>query len=534
MVNRHIIEIASLSTAQTVELNNCLLNVSVDFSLKEASQISFSVIDPGFKMGYNNYFVVGRDVLYTSETISPISDKDVANGEFAKLTLVYEIASVSSSHDGGNSVIWQIEARPKGIQQMKRDRHAGSVSGANHQFIVNAALKYGMKAVVQTTTKSKKITITNGLQQADSLWTVMQNLASSAHYELFESDGIIYFGSQKFLLDRWGTNTSGGNPILNKYGKVQIDKTTKKIKRGETKHYIPFHYPTRSDEKYFQIMQIPDVRRSDNDPNEAEGSMLVDRLNGKRLRPGMTIALSGIPMFSGHYLISQVTYDEFSQEAVQVSFKTPDRPYNYLGRQQFIQDLAIGERVNAIFDVEAPGVTKWLNNKIKPPTSKQMKTLVKQLGNTPSARRFPSKAGQNVWPKPTFNETYMLEHGNVDLFKTPIINKKMIIDAGLTGSDKKNAKPIFSLFVTASGGQYVLLNQNICVDGVSTVVSKSDAILQYESDNLHYGLFTSSQYAQIYASQLQMGEPNLLSKRFTKHAMVLSILAGNGSSGCGC
>ena len=90
---------------------------------------------------------------------------------------------------------------------------------------------------------------------------------------------------------------------------------------------------------------MPSVSKSDNDPFEVTGSMVVDRLNGTSLRPGMTIQLSGIPMFgpytnssgqaisndSGLYLITSVDYDHLGTDPVKVGFRSPER------RKQYVQ-----------------------------------------------------------------------------------------------------------------------------------------------------------------------------------------------------
>ena len=80
--------------------------------------------------------------------------------------------------------------------------------------------------------------------------------------------------------------------------------------------------------------------------------MVVDRLNGTSLRPGMTIQLKGIPMFgpyvgdngrivaddSGLYLITNVDYDHLGTDPVKVTFRSPER------KRQYVQQLGSGVR----------------------------------------------------------------------------------------------------------------------------------------------------------------------------------------------
>jgi hypothetical protein len=534
MKNRQIIEIASLTTGQIAQINNCLLNLDVEFTLNEASMIKFSVIDPNFEMGRLNYFALGRDVLYTSETISPISDSEITHGEFARLTLVYEIASVQSTHSGGNSCIWEITAFPKGIQQMKRDRHFSNIQGANHNFITNAALKFGLRAVVEHTIKSRQIQQYNGQQQAESLWDAMSSLASNAQYKLFESDGIIYFGSEKWLLGTWGTNKAGGTVVRDSKGKIVIDKVTKKPKRNPLIRYIPFHYPTPATEKYFYLMALPQITRSSNDPYAGSGSMIIDRKNGVRLRPGMTIRISGIPECSGYFIIEKVAFKEFGSEPVEVSFKTPELIKDPVtGRQQQIKDLEVGNTVDAVIDVIAPGITKKLDEKIGKPTISQFKKMLASSSKTHTGP-WPSTTGQGVMPTPGFEVSHFLEKGNVDLFTVPIVNKKIIKQSTVSNSEKDNSHPLFSLFLIEENSHFVVLNQNICVDGKPQFISQEDAATLYDTTGLHYGKFDTAVYGHLYIEQLKTSYLNLLKKRFKNTTTINAIQDGNAPSDCRC
>ena len=72
-------------------------------------------------------------------------------------------------------------------------------------------------------------------------------------------------------------------------------------------------------------MQIPTVRKSDNDPLEVTGSMNVAREVGMSMRPGMTIKLDGIPTMNGYYLINSVEFDPLSGTPVAIGFRSPER-----------------------------------------------------------------------------------------------------------------------------------------------------------------------------------------------------------------
>ena len=73
MIEKDTIRIASVTTRQIEEINNNILSLDVNFSMNEASQITFEVLDPGMRMGKANFFVIGRDVLYKSKSVNPKS-----------------------------------------------------------------------------------------------------------------------------------------------------------------------------------------------------------------------------------------------------------------------------------------------------------------------------------------------------------------------------------------------------------------------------------------------------------------------------
>lgn len=58
MIEKDTIRIASVTTRQIEEINNNILSLDVNFSMNEASQISFEVLDPGMRMGKANFLLL--------------------------------------------------------------------------------------------------------------------------------------------------------------------------------------------------------------------------------------------------------------------------------------------------------------------------------------------------------------------------------------------------------------------------------------------------------------------------------------------
>ena len=125
------LQIGDLTTKQMSTVASNLLTLNISYTMDMASQLSFTVIDPGFEMASNNYFIIGRDVVYESTAISKIkiADSPETTGTpiINRLRHIYEIASVSVQQQGSSSPQFSVEAMPKAIQQMKRDKKPGLV-----------------------------------------------------------------------------------------------------------------------------------------------------------------------------------------------------------------------------------------------------------------------------------------------------------------------------------------------------------------------------------------------------------------------
>lgn len=320
------------------QLNNNLLSLKVSYTLDEASALTFDIIDPGFEMTRNNYFQPGQTLIYKAATIDDFSSNSLdAQSIYGETYYGYpfEIADVQYAQSQGASPIVTIQAYTKAIQQMKRDRtEIGSIKGTGTAFVRNAAIKYGLEFVGEQTGKSQTITKASGEQQADSLWDVIKKLAGDAKFVCFESDGTLYFGSQKWLLHKWGVEPYS----FSKYDTKQ-QKNIQETRYRTFLSYPPYVDPfTKVANTKFILQQLPNIQVSINDPLEGNGSCIVDRINGVRLRPGMTAYVGEIPHVSGYFLITSVEFDELSPEPVAVNFRTIER------LPKDIKQIQIGQR----------------------------------------------------------------------------------------------------------------------------------------------------------------------------------------------
>ena len=317
-------------------IDGSILSVNVSYSMDLCAQVTAVIHDPGFRYAKANYFWVTRDVWYRSHSL--VSMGTASNAWESKyLTQMMEIGSAKLGPSSGTGAQWTCQMRTKAIQQMKRGKGdendtygvAGQIAGAGHTWVANAAAMYGLKTILEETDKSyepKPFKSGDEAAESSSVWDVIKGIANQDNFVVFEADGILFCCSHQFLLGAWGIET-GEKDVLN----AETNQREPRVVR-----YVPVRWP-RDPNAVIQMMGMPSVSKSDNDPFAVQGSMVVDRTNGTSLRPGMTILLQGIPMFgplldgsspsgdSGLYLISSVDFDHLGTKPVRVSFRSPTR-----------------------------------------------------------------------------------------------------------------------------------------------------------------------------------------------------------------
>lgn len=298
------------------------------------TQVTVQVHDPNFLLSRNHYFSIGRTVWYRSWTLSTVQlPRDPGLVDGSRIWQRMEIASATMGQGPGLAAVWTILLRPKGIQRLKRMRVQNKITGNGSSFIESAARWAGLHSVTQNTIEGA------GTWQAkaedgreESAWDVMQRVKSEASPEdeplsfmLFEVDNVLFFGTQRWLLGRWGTNY---------VEQAQL----KPIVPGENRtgmNYIYIGWPPSvagyESLEIFRLMGMPSATRSDNNPLEVTGTLSVDRFNGRSLRPGMTIYLDldrqqlGTTYFNGYYLIDSVSFEHYGTAPVTVRYRSPER-----------------------------------------------------------------------------------------------------------------------------------------------------------------------------------------------------------------
>jgi hypothetical protein len=263
--------LSGLNSFQRANIEEFVESITISYTMDYASEIVIKLKDPGFNMLNNNYFAIRRPLQYFFGS--------------------FEIASVNVEAAGGFDPSVTIEARSAGVQRLKRNKTPeGFGATAPSEFVQLAANSQGLRYVGIDSPEVLTITTTQYYENMESTWDVMRRVASDAQFVVWEADGTLYFAPQWWLLYRYGN--------------------------------VSCSWPS-AEGNNFQLIECPTLRRSDNDPYEADFTALFDRTNGIQLRPGMTIKFNGIPTFDVPFLITEVSWQEDSGLPVSVSGRTP-------------------------------------------------------------------------------------------------------------------------------------------------------------------------------------------------------------------
>jgi hypothetical protein len=269
------LEIGDIDSATMRSIRDAITSIDMSWTLDAASEVSFEVWDPEFRLVNGNYFQIRRDVRF--------------NGD------LFEISVVDIGQGPTQSPVVRIEARRKAIQRMKRDKNPEAYGGGTATDYARAvAAAYGLAFEGQgTDAKAVQIQASSD-GRSDSVWDVLKRNANEAQFVVFESDNTLYFASEEWLLGKWAN--------------------------------VAFNWPTLNPLDPFPLYQIPNCRTSDDDPRAADVRFVVGRTNAVNLRPGMTVVFNGINGFGGSYLITTVSYEMSPMEPVSVSARTPVKP----------------------------------------------------------------------------------------------------------------------------------------------------------------------------------------------------------------
>ena len=267
--------VGDIGTFANNQIRECVTKLELSWTMDLVSEISFDVADKDMFLYNRNSFLIRRDVVYEDN--------------------IFEMSSINIKQDQGSSTIINVKARKKVLQLMKRDKNPESYGGTSGtEFAALVAERYELKFVGEQTSKAKVIGKSSSSSTDDSVYDVLKRSANEANFVVFESDGTLYFASEQWLLNKWAN--------------------------------VAITWPNYPNTSPFYTFGMPECQKSDDDPYAASFKAVVNKQNGKQLRPGMTAVLSGINAFNGSYLITEVSYEEGRNSPVGISCRTPVKP----------------------------------------------------------------------------------------------------------------------------------------------------------------------------------------------------------------
>jgi hypothetical protein len=264
------------------DLGPFIQSMDVSLSMSGVSQLSIVVSDPGLVIQSKNILQVRRWIVYLGMTFE-ISVCEIRQGS------------------GGEEVI--LECRSKPCQEMKREKGRNLFTGGNATLYAgyNALLR-GMRFFGEDSGDQQNVSQVSNDAAEQSVWDVIQGLASQNQFVFFETDNRLFFTSQQFLLGKYAVVGEGTNPGFLSTPIRWFTEPGKVIKM--TPIPLPLGRPT--------------LRFGDGWPGGASGNpyvVFIQRVMRDRL--GASLALDGVYNFTVAYYVG----------AVQAFFGLPVDPY---------------------------------------------------------------------------------------------------------------------------------------------------------------------------------------------------------------
>lgn len=304
MINRDVLKIENWESKQAVEFAQAVTELRVNYDINGCSQLTVNVADYKMQMWNANYFQISTPVIFRGER--------------------FRISSTEISQADGEYFNVQLEIRTEAVQKMKEDKTPQSYrSSTGFEFARKVADQFGLEPVIQEVVGIKQATIkVKTKNNRESVWDVLQRSASDIQFVCFVADGKLFYASPKWLLGRWGIETVEGATFETINGKKEIRQL----------RYVPLIYPADPKLNFF-LMQMPNMRRSEDSPKESEGQAQLwagDKYeegigSAYNLRAGMTAVVYGIKGFEQAYLITSVDYQYGLPEPVEIKFATVDK-----------------------------------------------------------------------------------------------------------------------------------------------------------------------------------------------------------------
>lgn len=254
---------------KNIEIRESVTDVVYHLSATSVSEIRVSVHDPGFKMHNNNYFMVGRRVVY-----------DNVN---------YEISAVEVKH--GSRDTCTFTARLQAAQKLRREtghKNFGRISPTT--FAQDAATRVGLKFFGQPSAVDGYIIRKASDRTDESTMDVLQRLCRDLEFICFEAKQVLFFASEKYIIANQAT----------------LDINVPSVD-GD-----PFYASSAS------------ARRTVDGTSAAKmQAQLIKNKSAKSIYPGAVVKLHGLANFDT-FMVDQVRYSASPNALVSIAGTSPE------------------------------------------------------------------------------------------------------------------------------------------------------------------------------------------------------------------
>lgn len=262
-----------------------VLDGTIDLSTDEVTQLTLTIHDPDLELLDSGLFWPGTETKAGSR---------LDYGDDLRL----EVAAVEVNDNNGTPSL-VVTARSLGAQRLRRARGALirkkiTPTEFAHLEARNVGLDFVGQPSAQRFAISRQTgTPGDGGDTGETSWDTLQRLASELGYLCFEAAGVLYFGKPTWLVEHTG-------------------------------RVLEVAWKKRPDER---LLNLPLCRRTSDDAKKlATVSANLGGTLGDDVRTGHRLNLSGVPKFTGRYLITGVRIPLDDSQPVTVDAATPVNP----------------------------------------------------------------------------------------------------------------------------------------------------------------------------------------------------------------
>jgi hypothetical protein len=254
---------------KNIQIRESVTSLVFSLSSNSVSEIKVGVHDPDFLMHNNNYFMIGRRVVY-----------DNVN---------YEISALEIRHGSLDSCTFT--ARLEATQKLRREtgqKNFGVMSPT--VFAQQVAARMGLQFFGESSPVNGSILRQSKENNDESTMDVLQRLARDLEFLCFEAKGILFFASQKEII-------------------ASQQSLTMNVPSGETDAFFSSKLSAR--------------RTTDGKSAATMTAELFKNKSSLSIYPGAVIDLKGLNNFN-KFMVDRVSYNGTPSGSVSISGTSPE------------------------------------------------------------------------------------------------------------------------------------------------------------------------------------------------------------------